>query len=178
MNLDEDTLQIRRIYEGRIFRVEKALVRLPNGKETCRDVVKHPGAVAVLAWPSPRDIILVRQFRYATDRQLWEIPAGKLEPNEDPADCAARELAEETGYYPQQLEHIYSFYTSPGFSSELLHLFSATNLKPVLSNTDVDEFLALTTIPLADTFCWLSQGKIRDAKTIIALQWAACQQMA
>ena len=85
MNLDEDTLQIRRIYEGRIFRVEQGLVRLPNGKETCRDVVKHPGAVAVLAWPSPRDIILVRQFRYATDRQLWEIPAGKLESNEDPA---------------------------------------------------------------------------------------------
>ena len=98
MELDEDTLQVNTIYEGRIFRVEQALVRLPDGNQARRDVVKHPGAVAVLAWPSPDTIILVRQFRYATGEELWEIPAGKLEPGEDPATCATRELREETGF--------------------------------------------------------------------------------
>ena len=172
MDLDEDTLQTKTIYEGRIFRVEQALVKLPDGKVTCRDVVNHPGAVAILAWPTSHDILLVQQLRYATGEQLWEIPAGKLEPGEKPAACAARELSEETGFWPQQLEHIHSFYTSPGFSSELLHLFNASNLSPAQGTTDADEFLESRKIPLTKALGMLNQGKIKDAKTIIALLWA------
>lgn len=172
MELDEETLQAKAIYEGPIFRVEQALVRLPDGNMARRDVVKHHGAVAVLAWPSPKEIILVRQFRYATEEQLWEIPAGKLEPGEKPRSCAARELSEETGFWPQQLEHIYSFYTSPGFSSELLHLYNAKNLKPMTNCQDDDEFLEARIVTLTEAISWLNQGKIRDAKTIVALLWA------
>ncbi|NLG87465.1 MAG: NUDIX hydrolase [Firmicutes bacterium] len=178
MKLGEDTLRISTIYEGRIFRVEQAIVSLPDGNQAYRDVVKHPGAVAVLAWPSPDSIILVRQFRYATGEELWEIPAGKLEPGEDPASCAARELSEEAGFRPQLLKHIYSFYTSPGFSSELLYLYEAKNLISSPSCTDDDEFLEVTAIPLQEAMCWLSQKRIKDAKTIIALLWACQQQMA
>lgn len=177
MELDEETLQVKSIYEGRIFKVEQALVRLPDGNEACRDIVKHNGAVAVLAWPTPHDIILVQQFRYATGKQLWEIPAGKLEPGEEPADCAARELSEEAGLWPLQLEHVYSFYTSPGFSSEILHLYNAKNLKSMEGCTDADEFLKAATIPFVEAFDWLNKGKIIDAKTIIALLWASRQYM-
>ena len=178
MELDEDTLQVNTIYEGCIFRVEQALVRLPDGNRACRDVVKHPGAVAILAWPSSNTVVLVRQFRYATGEELWEIPAGKLEPGENPEACAVRELSEETGFRPQLLKHIYSFYTSPGFSSELLYLYEAKNLILSPSSTDDDEFLTTTTISLQEAIHWLSQERIRDAKTIVALLWARQQQMA
>ncbi|HKM40061.1 MAG TPA: NUDIX hydrolase [bacterium] len=178
MNLNEHTLEVKDIYRGRIFRVQQALVRLPNGHKAQRDVVRHGGAVAVLAEPKPGQVVLVRQYRYATGEQLWEIPAGKLEDNESPTECAVRELEEETGFYPRHLQQIYSFYTSPGFTSELLHLFYANDLILGRSCTDADEFLAITTLPLADALTWLKRGNIKDAKTIIALQWAACQQLA
>lgn len=178
MELDEDTLQVNTIYEGRIFRVEQALVRLPDGNRAYRDVVKHPGAVAILAWPSSDTIVLVKQFRYATGEELWEIPAGKLEPGEDPAACAARELSEEAGFRPQLLKHVYSFYTSPGFSSELLYLYEAKNLIWSPGSTDDDEFLTTSTITIQEALRWLNQKRIRDAKTIIALLWAQQQQMA
>jgi len=121
---------------------------------------------------------LVRQFRYATGGQLWEIPAGKLEPDEKPATCALRELVEETGFYPRRLKHVYSFYTSPGFTSEILALYYADDLERVQGRTDIDEFITTTTIRLREAILWLEQGKIRDAKTIIALQWAASKGLA
>ncbi|NMA55511.1 MAG: NUDIX hydrolase [Firmicutes bacterium] len=178
MHLNEHTLQTKPIYRGRIFQVEQALVLLPNGQKAYRDVVKHPGAVAILACPKPGYVVLVRQFRYATGGQLWEIPAGKLEPDEKPATCALRELVEETGFYPRRLKHVYSFYTSPGFTSEILALYYADDLERVQGRTDIDEFITTTTIRLREAILWLEQGKIRDAKTIIALQWAASKGLA
>lgn len=173
MLLKEETLRSEEVYRGRIFRVEQVLVRLPNGQEGKRDVVRHPGAVAIIAWADPETILLVRQYRLAAGRELWEIPAGKLEAGEDPAACAARELVEETGYAPERLTELTSFYTSPGFSSELLYLYEACGLRAAAGETDADEFLEVRRVPWPTALEWLRRGEIRDAKTMIALLLAA-----
>lgn len=171
--LNEETLRSEEVYRGRIFRVEQVLVRLPNGQEGKRDVVRHPGAVAVIAWADPETILLVRQYRLAAGCELWEIPAGKLEAGEDPAACAARELMEETGYAPENLTELASFYTSPGFSSELLYLYEACGLRAAAGEKDADEFLEVRRVPWPTALDWLRRGEIRDAKTMIALLLAA-----
>lgn len=178
MLLKEETLGTKEVYQGRIFRVEEALVRLPNGQEGKRDVVRHPGAVALLAWQDKDTILLVRQFRYATGEELWEIPAGKLEPGEEAAQCAARELAEETGFAPGELQELVRFYTSPGFSSELLYLYEARNLRATDGERDADEFLEVRGIPFPIALEWLKEGRIKDAKTLVALLWANCRNPA
>lgn len=173
MDLKEEMLKSERVYEGRIFSVERDLVRLPDGTESQRDIVRHPNAVAILAWADREHILLVRQFRYATGRELWEVPAGKLEAGELPSDCAARELQEETGYAPGSLRELAAFYTSPGFSSEMLYLFEARDLVRAAGGKDADEFLEVARLPLHQALAWLEKGKIQDAKTLIALLLAA-----
>ncbi|MDK2881961.1 MAG: ADP-ribose pyrophosphatase [Bacillota bacterium] len=178
MLLKEETLRSEEVYRGRIFRVEQALVRLPNGREGKRDVVRHPGAVAIIAWADSDTILLVRQYRLAAGCELWEIPAGKLEAGEDPAACAARELVEETGYAPEHLTEITSFYTSPGFSSEILYLYEACGLKVAYGEKDADEFLEVRCVPWRTALEWLKNGEIRDAKTMIALLLTAQRRSA
>lgn len=169
MSLFEETLDTQTLFQGKLLRVERLTVRLPNGKQAQREIVRHPGAVALLALQGEK-VLLVRQYRKATESAFWEIPAGTLEPNESPAVCAQRELIEETGYRAQSLEPLQKFYTAPGFCDERIHLFCAQQLTP--DNTldkDPDEFLKVRAFTHPQTESLIQQGKICDAKTMLAL---------
>ncbi|MCL6453241.1 MAG: NUDIX hydrolase [Alicyclobacillus sp.] len=161
----------RRVYDGGIIRVEQWQVILPNGRPASRDVVLHPGAVAVLAEPTPDELLLVRQYRTAPGTVLYEIPAGKLDAGESPEACAARELAEETGYQAARLRRLYEFYTSPGFSDEKIFLFHATQLQPGRVHLDEDEFVTVEVCRKAHVRRLMEAGCIQDAKTLVALLW-------
>ena len=130
------------VYQGPIINVRRDEVELPDGRRSFREVVEHPGAVAILAITDDEQVLLVRQYRHATGEVLWEVPAGKLDMGEDPRACANRELAEETGYRAQSLEPLVSFFTSPGFANELLHVFLATGLKKGVARPEADELLS------------------------------------
>ena len=164
----EITLQTTPIYSGKIISLQVDQVQLPNGKTASREIVRHPGAVAVLAIYDSK-MIVVEQFRKAVEASMIEIPAGKLEPGEDLAEAAKRELEEETGYTCSRIYPIASFVTSPGFADEILHLFAAENLQPGRANPDEDEFLDVSLITLDEALQYIAEGKIRDAKTMMAV---------
>lgn len=158
------------IYRGRIVTLRKDTVVLGGGKVATREVVEHPGAVGIVAVMG-EDVILVRQYRYAVNSVLLEIPAGKLEPGEGPADCARRELMEETGLVASNLEYVCSFHTSPGFCDEVLHLFFATGLSqsPSHAQPDPDESLAVVRVKRCEVKAKIRSGEIKDSKTLTAL---------
>ncbi len=174
--LDEVTLSTEPIFDGKVIRVQLDTVRLPNGETGKREIVRHNGAVAVLAIHNDR-MIVVEQFRQPLGRTQVEIPAGKLEPGEDPADAIARELKEETGYTAKELKLLYSFYTSPGFADELIHLYLADELEQGEAQLDEDEFLEMSAITLDEAYEQIRAGRISDAKTIMAVQaWHLIKQ--
>ncbi|GIN85589.1 ADP-ribose pyrophosphatase [Heyndrickxia sporothermodurans] len=170
---EEKTLNTEKIYDGKVIKLQVDDVKLPNGQTSKREIVKHPGAVAILALTSENKIILVEQYRKPMDRALVEIPAGKLEPGEEPATTAARELEEETGYECKNLEHLISFYTSPGFADELIHLYIASGItkKENPKSADEDEFVELIEATLEEAIQLLKEEKIYDAKTAYAIQY-------
>ena len=149
-------------------------VLLGNGRQARREVVEHPGAVAILAVTDDGEAFFVRQYRKALEKELLEIPAGKLEPGEDPAACAARDLAEETGMMPGALHLLATYYSSPGFASEKLYVYLATGLKPQEVEKPEDEVLEALRIPVTEALEMARQGKIEDGKTLIALLLADC----
>ncbi|TDM13310.1 NUDIX hydrolase [Macrococcus lamae] len=170
MTFEERTLHVEEIYNGKIIKVEKHQVELPNGHETTREVVKHPGAVAVLAIHNGK-VLLIRQFRKAMEELLIEVPAGKVELGEDREKTALRELEEETGFTTDSIDHIYDFYVSPGFCDELISLYYAENLIESSELTaDEDEFIEKMWVPVEEINALLLSGKVRDSKTILALQ--------
>jgi len=171
MDSGENTLFESIVYDGKIIRVKKLKVRLPNGKQADREVVYHPGAVAVLAEPRPGTITLVRQYRKPIEGFLLELPAGKLEANEEPLACARRELREETGYLAVDLEEVCTFYTSPGFANETIHLFYAFSLTEGETSPDEDELVDVCLYSKSEVVSMLKNGEIRDAKTLIGLMW-------
>jgi len=164
----EKTLDSRIIYEGKIIKVRVDRVLLPNNREATREVVEHPGAVSVIPIKDG-NVIFVKQFRKPVEEELLEIPAGKLEKGEDINECVKRELQEETGYIAENIRYITSFYTSPGFSNEIMHLFVAENLKKTVANTDEDEFIEIEEIPIGSISDIIKMGKIKDSKTLIGL---------
>ncbi|GAA4709620.1 NUDIX hydrolase [Brevibacillus fulvus] len=168
-DLQEKTVTTKQIFSGKVIQVQIDEVLLPNGKTSTREIVRHPGAVAVLPLTADGKMIVVRQFRKPLERTIVEIPAGKLEKGEDPLVCAHRELEEETGYQADSMEHLSSFYTSPGFADEILHLYIATGLRPGPARPDEDEFVETMAITLAEAKNLHQQGEIRDAKTVLAL---------
>jgi len=168
-DLYEKTIASQSIYEGKIIRVKVDEVLLPNGKTAKREIVRHPGAVAVLPLTDDGKLVTVRQFRKALEKTIVEIPAGKLEPGEEPLVCAARELEEETGYTADRFEHLSSFYTSPGFADELLHVYVATGLKKGASRPDEDEFVEILELTLEEARELHKSGDICDAKTVVSL---------
>ena len=157
------------IYRGRLFRVRNA--RLSYGGYTFwRETVIHPGAAAIVPVITGHKVILVRQFRYATKREIWEIPAGTLDKNEIPLQCARRELAEETGYSAKVFKKLAMFYPCPGYSSEIIYLYEACNLtKTDGQEQDIDENIKIRLFSRPEIIKLIRRGKIIDAKTIIGL---------
>jgi ADP-ribose pyrophosphatase len=165
---EEVTVSSETIFKGRIISLQVDTVKLPNGETSSREIVRHPGAVAILALLDDR-MLVVEQYRKPLERSLVEIPAGKLEPGEDPLEAAKRELEEETGYRCETLKHLCSFYTSPGFADELLHIYVAQELLPGQLKPDEDEFLECEAITLEQAQQYINQQRISDAKTITAV---------
>ena len=170
-DLEEKTIATRKIFNGKVIDLQVDDVLLPNGNVSKREIVKHPGAVAVMALTEEEKIVLVRQFRKALEKTILEIPAGKLEKDEEPLDSAHRELEEETGYQARKLEKVVSFYTSPGFADEEIHLHWATGLEKGAFNPDEDEFVELVELSLDECFKRIETGDICDAKTIFAIYY-------
>lgn len=168
-NLTETFLSTERLYEGRMINLRRDKVRLPNGKEASREVVEHPGAVAIVPVLPDRRILLVRQFRHPVGQILLEIPAGKLNAGEDPDACARRELEEETGHLAGRLERKASIFTGPGFTDEVIHIYLAEELHKTALNPDEDEFLEVGAYDQADIKQMIRDGLIRDSKTIAGL---------
>lgn len=154
------------------FRIDR--VRLPDGKTATREYLDHPGAVAVLAFVGPDRIAMVEQYRHPVGRTTWEIPAGKLGRNEKPGPCAHRELAEETGYRARHMRRLVSFWPTAAFANEIIHVYVATGLREGRTNPDEDEFLNCRVWKLSDVMRAIKSGRIKDAKTVIAVTaWAA-----
>jgi len=157
------------LFSGRIFRVVKVLQQLPDGSSMAREVVRHPGAVVVLPLVDDHRICLVRNFRPAVGQTLLELPAGTLEPGEDPLETARRELAEETGYRAEHIEHLLSFFMSPGILDERMHVYLATGLAPGAQSLETGEQLEPLLLPLPEALAMARDGRIQDAKTLTAL---------
>ncbi len=166
---DEQLLSTERIYSGKVLQLDRDTVRLPNGNTTRLEILRHPGASAVVPILDDGRIILIRQLRHATGGFIYEIPAGKLDPQEDPEVCAARELEEEVGYRPGRLEHLTSIWTAPGFTDEVIHIYQGTQLAPGVQQLDQDEVLEVVEWSLEKAITKVKDGTIRDAKTIIGL---------
>ncbi|EIT87278.1 NUDIX hydrolase [Fictibacillus macauensis ZFHKF-1] len=176
-HLEENTLSVSTIYNGKIIDVEVQDVSLPNGSTSKREIVKHPGAVAIIAVTKENKLLLVRQYRKALEKVIVEIPAGKLEKGEDPKESAVRELQEETGYESGSLRSIGSFYTSPGFADELIHLYVAEDLTFSKQQLDEDEFLDVLEVSLEEAEQMVLNEEIHDAKTVYAVQYLQLQQL-
>ncbi|TQR10958.1 NUDIX hydrolase [Psychrobacillus soli] len=170
---EEKTIQTEMKFQGRIITLQVDEVELPNGKTGKREIVKHPGAVAIIPITEDKKIILVEQYRKALERSIIEIPAGKIEPNEAPELTALRELEEETGYTTNKLQYIQSFATSPGFADEIIHLYLAENIVKVeeKAELDEDEFVELMHVSLEEMESMITSKQIYDAKTAFAYLW-------
>ncbi|WP_124727246.1 NUDIX domain-containing protein [Staphylospora marina] len=168
-HLEEKTIASRTLFEGRVVRLQVDEVLLPNGNTSTREIIKHPGAVCVMAVTEEGKLILVRQYRKAMDKVTLEIPAGKLNPGEDPAACALRELEEETGLVAEGLDPVIAFYTAPGFTDERIHFFRARGLKRGTFRPDEDEFVERVELTLEECREKIKSGEICDAKTVMAV---------
>lgn len=164
--LEEKPLTEDVMWTGRIFNVNRLRVQLPDGREAMRDVVRHPGAVAIVALTEDSRICLVRQYRTSLSRVTVEIPAGKLDPGEDPLTCAKRELREETGMEADQMAFLTTIATSDGFTDELIHIYMATGLHFATSSPDDDEFINVDLVPLTELIDAVLDGRIEDCKTV------------
>lgn len=174
---EEKTLHSEAIFKGKVISLQLDDVLLPNGQRAKREIVKHPGAVAIIALTKDNKLVVVEQYRKALERSIVEIPAGKLEPGEAPDVTARRELEEETGYGCHELTLLQSFYTSPGFADELIHIFVARDLYVIEERAamDEDEFVELLEISLQEALQFVKEQKILDAKTAFAVQWLQLQ---
>ena len=160
----------RNIFTGKVLTLNIDTVTLPNGVTIDLEMVRHPGAAAVVPLKDSETVVLIRQFRHAAGGFIYEIPAGKLDRGEDQLHCAARELEEEIGYIPGRLERLTSILTAPGFTDEVIHIYKATDMTPGRQRLDRDEVLEILEIPLKEAIRMIGGGLIRDAKTIVGLQ--------
>jgi ADP-ribose pyrophosphatase len=168
-------LSSKKIYQGYHFCLVKDRFALHTDprKIMTREVIDHPGAVAILPFVDKKNILLLRQFRYTVKGNLWEIPAGTLEKNEKPLSCAKREIEEETGFRARRWRHLTTFFTAPGITNEKMFLYKAWDLALGVKNLDADEYIEHKTVPLSKALQMIEKGLIRDAKTIVGILWAS-----
>lgn len=175
MTFEEKTLSSEVIYRGKIVTLKRDRVLLPNGKESVREVVEHPGGACVLCVEEGK-VALVKQFRYAYGEELFELPAGKLNPGEEPVLCARRELEEETGLVAKELSLLFVLYPSPGYFNEKLYVFEAKGFEKGTEKLDEDEFLSCCFLPVEKALSMIERGEIKDGKTVAALLFYAARK--
>jgi ADP-ribose pyrophosphatase len=171
-DLSERRVSSTLVFDGKLLKVRSDTVRLPDGSTAEREWVEHPGAVAVIAVNDAGELLLERQFRYALGRDMVEIPAGKIDPGEDPLATAKRELQEETGYTAAEWTRVATIHLAIGYSNEHIEIYLATRLSHEGAKLDDEEFLEVFTLPLAEALAWVREGKITDSKTVSTLFWA------
>jgi len=169
MDQKEKTINSKEVFNGKIINIRVDQVRVPNGNKAEREIVEHPGGVCIIAVADNNKILLVEQFRKPIEGNLLELPAGKLEIDEDPLECAKRELIEETGYRAGKIKYLFTFYTSPGYSDESIHLYGASNLEEVGVNPDEDEIIINHMIEKNEIIKMINTERIKDSKTIVGL---------
>ncbi len=165
----EKTLSSQLIYDGRVVKLRVDTVRVPSGRETRRDVVEHSDCVAIVAIDSDGNVLLVNQFRKPVEKELLEIPAGGIDPGEDPLTAVCREMQEETGYLPQKVERLGGFYSAPGYCTEYLYLYLATDLTPSQLYAEDTESIKLVRVPISQIPNLIASGSICDAKSVAGL---------
>jgi ADP-ribose pyrophosphatase len=167
--LTEKFLNSKQVYDGKLLKVYSDEVELPNGNQSTREIIRHPGAVAIVPILNDGRIAMVRQYRYPIDDTLLEIPAGKLDPGEKPEACALRELSEETGYVAHTLKKLTAILTTPGFTDEVIHIYLAKDLEMTTQHTDEDEFINLELYTKEALRVMIDNGSLSDAKTLVGL---------
>ena len=165
----EKTLSSQLAYDGRAVKLRVDTVRLPSGRETKRETVEHGDSVAIVAIDANDNVLLVNQFRKAVEKELLEIPAGGIDPGEDPVTAVRREMQEETGYLPQKVERLGGFYSSPGYCTEYLHLYLATDLVPSQLHAEDTESIRVVPVSVSQIPGIIASGSICDAKSIAGL---------
>lgn len=166
---EEKTVSSKRIYDGRVVSLRVDTIEAPGGRRTTREIVEHAECVAIVALDADGNVILVRQFRKAVGKPLLEIPAGGVDPGENPEDCVRREMQEETGFYPQKVEKLGGFYAAPGYCTEYLHLYLATDLKPGRLIAEDTEEIEVVRMPLKRALGLVKSGEVCDGKSIAGL---------
>jgi len=167
--MEEQTLATEKIFEGRRINLRVDRVVLPSGRETTREIAGYPNSVGIVALDDAENVILVRQYRHAVGKTLLEIPAGGMEEGEGPQQSARREFEEETGYTAAGMEQIGGIYAAPGYSTEFLHLYLATGLRPGPSRNDEDEAIEVVPVPLAEIPHLIRSGELCDGKSVVGL---------
>ena len=165
----EETLSSQLVYEGRAVKLRVDTVRMPGGRETTREIVEHSDCVAIIAIDANDNVLLVSQFRKAIEKELLEIPAGGIEPGETPELAVRRELQEETGYLPQKMQRLVDFYSAPGYCTEYLYIYLATDLVPSPLFAEDTEGIKLVRVPIGQIIPLITSGKICDGKSIAGL---------
>ena len=171
MDFTEKVIEKKEVFKGDFLFVEKLKVEFPDGNIGNRDIVRHPGAVAILAFLDEETILMVEQFRVALNKTLLEIPAGKLEKDEEPIKCAHRELEEETGYRAGKMKYLGAIATGAGFTDELIHIYEARELYEGIKGGDEDEFIEATPYKINNIKNMIRNGEIIDAKTISSIMY-------
>jgi ADP-ribose pyrophosphatase len=175
--IQPERLSTTRVFSGRLLNVDRETIRNPRGEVVELEMIRHPGASAVVPLLDPDsedpEVLVIRQFRHASGGMIWEIPAGVLDQGESPEACAARELLEETGARARQLDHLSSIYTTPGFTDELIHLFLATGLEITTPTHQADEFIEIEPRRMSRLLEMIRNGEIVDGKTVVALLFVA-----
>lgn len=168
----ETPLASEAVFEGRLLHVRRDTVRLPDGGQATREYIRHPGAAMIIAQPDPDTIILERQFRYPLARHFIELPAGKIDPGEEPLATAQRELHEECGYTARKWRHLATLHPCIAYADERIELYLASGLTEVGNALDEGEFLEVLSVPLSQALAWVRDGTITEAKAITGLLWA------
>jgi len=169
MTKEEKTMKSERVYEGKVINLRVDTVELPDRKYSKREIVEHAGAVAIVAVNPEGKLLLIKQFRKPVEEVLLEIPAGRIEPNENPEHTALRELEEETGFKANKIEKLVQYYSTPGFSNEILHIYLAQELEAGIAKPDEDEYIETFPMTLEEAMDKIKAGEIKDSKAIIGI---------